>query len=301
MEELPRILGKYTGSKKGPLLWVTAGIHGNEPSGIQALQKVFSELESSRPEIAGTLIGVSGNKRALNQNQRYLDEDLNRTWTEENINGKRKKTHEQKEMWEIIEELEKYPARDFTKRYFMDCHTTSSPSLPYISVQEVNDNDPWAHRFPTYIIRGFSDLVYGSIDHYLSRTGLTGFAFEAGQHTDTTSVENHEGMIWLALKEACGLDLNKISCYPDCVENFSRKNAPEQQTFKIVYRHGLEEGDQFKMEPGFKNFQEIDKGQLLAIQNEREIRSEWNGRIFMPLYQPQGNDGFFVVQEVSRD
>lgn len=297
-KEIPRIIGNYTSGKKGPLLFVTGGVHGNEPSGVQALERVFAELEKSKPEIEGSIIGVSGNKEALNQNKRFLDEDLNRTWTEKNIQQKKKETHEQREMLEIIEVLKQYPESDFTKRYFLDCHTTSSPSLPYISVQEVNDNDEWAHRFPTYIVRGFSDMVYGCIDHYLSRTGLTGFVLEAGQHTDKTSVENHEGVIWLALKEACNLDLTKISCYPECIDNFAKKNAPNQKTFELVHRHGLEDSDEFKMEPGFENFQKIKKGELLAIQNGKEIKSEWDARIFMPLYQAQGNDGFFVVEEV---
>ncbi len=142
-------------------------------------------------------------------------------------------------------------------------------------------------------------MVYGCIDHYLSRTGLTGFVLEAGQHTDKTSVENHEGVIWLALKEACNLDLTRISCYPDCIDNFAEKNAPEQKTFELVHRHGLEDTDEFKMEPGFENFQKIKQGELLAIQNGKEIKSEWDARIFMPLYQAQGNDGFFVVEEVD--
>ncbi|MGY5847655.1 succinylglutamate desuccinylase [Salegentibacter sp. HM20] len=299
-KKIPRILGKYTSGLEGPLLFVTGGVHGNEPSGVQALKKVFAELEKTKPEIRGTIVGVSGNQKALNENKRYLDEDLNRTWTKENIESGKKESHEQKEMWEIISVLEDYPEKDFTKRYFLDCHTTSSPSLPYISVQEVNDNDAWAHRFPTYIVRGFSDMVYGCIDHYLSRTGLTGFVLEAGQHTDEKSVENHEGVIWLALKEACDLDLEKISTYPECVNRFAKKNAPDQKTFELVHRHGLEDGDEFKMQPGYENFQKIKKGEVLAIQNGKEVKSEWDARIFMPLYQAQGNDGFFVVQEVNK-
>ena len=297
-KEIPRIIGEYSSGKEGPLLFVTGGIHGNEPSGVKALQRVFEELERTKPEINGTILGVSGNHAALNKNVRYIDEDLNRTWTEENVKNNKTDSHEKREMFEIIELLKEYSGR-FDKRYFLDCHTTSSDSLPYISVQEVNDNDSWAHRFPTYIVRGFSDIITGDIDHYLSRTGMTGFVFEAGQHTNKSSVENHEGVIWLALKEACDLDLEQLSCYPDCVKNFTDKNAPEQKTFEIEYRHGLEEGDEFKMEPGFENFQKIEEGQLLAIQNGKEVRSRWDERIFMPLYQAQGNDGFFVIKEVD--
>lgn len=292
-----RIIGNYTSNKEGPLLFVTAGVHGNEPSGVTALQKVFEELDKTKPEIKGRVVGLMGNKGALEKEKRYTDEDLNRTWTEENLK-KSPQTSEQHEMREIIKVLEDFPKDQFTKRYFLDCHTTSSESLPYISVQDVNDNDSWAHRFPGYKVRGFSDIVYGAIDHYMSRTGLTGFVFEAGQHTSKTSVENHEGMIWLNLQEACDLDIKKLSSYPDCVEKFTRQNAPDNKTFEIRYRYEIQKGEQFEMEPGFENFQKIEKGMLLAKSNGNEIRSEWNAYIFMPLYQAQGNDGFFIIEAV---
>ena len=297
MKENTRIIGDYSSDKKGPLLFVTAGVHGNEPSGVKALKKVFSELEKTKPVINGRIVGVMGNKAALDKGQRYIDEDLNRTWTEDNVNNNDPETQEQREMHEIIEVLEKYSKEDYTKRYFLDCHTTSSDSLPYISVQDVHDNDSWAHKFPTYIVRGFSDIVYGAIDHYMSRTGLTGFVFEAGQHTSHASIENHEGMIWLALKHANGLNVENVSCYPECVEHLTEKNAPSQKTFEIIYRHEIKKGDNFKMEPGFKNFQKIKKGQILATSNGQEIKSEWDAYIFMPLYQSQGNDGFFIIEE----
>ena len=81
------------------------------------------------------------------------------------------------------------------------------------------------------------------------------------------------------------------------MERFTEKNAPSQKTFEIIYRHEIKKGDNFKMEPGFKNFQKIKKGQLLATSNGKEIKSEWDAYIFMPLYQSQGNDGFFVIEE----
>lgn len=296
-----RIIGNYTSNKEGPLVFVTAGVHGNEPSGVQALERVFGELEKTQPEIEGRIIGVKGNVAALEKGQRYIDEDLNRTWKEEDLKNKIQESHEQKEMVEIIEILKEYPEKNFSKRYFLDCHTTSSDSAPYISVQEVHDNDKWAHRFPTYIVRGFSDIVYGAIDHYLSRTGITGFTFEAGQHESTSSVENHEGMIWLYLEKACKLDLEKVSCYPQCVDRFVEKNSPDQKTFKIIHRHEIRKEDDFKMQPGFKNFQKIEKGELLATNNGEDIESRWDAYIFMPLYQSQGNDGFFVIQDVSNN
>lgn len=294
MKDIPRIIGKYEGDQKGPLLVVTAGIHGNEPSGVNALKNIFTELEKAKPAMKGVFLGLSGNQQALQQEKRFIDEDLNRTWTDENLQ-KKPSSHEQEEMKEIIEVLKEFSEENHPIRYFLDCHTTSSDSLPYISVQEMGDNDTFAHKFPVYIVRGFSDIVNGSIDKYFSKQGLTGFTFEGGQHTAQSTLANQEAMIWLALKEANKLDLEKISCYPKCIDAFSNFR---QKTFQIIYRHGLEEKDDFNMKPGFKNFEKIKTGQVLATQNGKEIISKWDANIFMPLYQSQGNDGFFVVEEV---
>ncbi len=155
LNNIPRIIGEYDSGKEGPLLFITGGVHGNEPSGIVALQRVFEILEKEKPSIKGKVLGVSGNQKALMKGVRYIDEDLNRTWTVENIASGKIDSSEKKEMFEIINVLEKYPEKDFTKRIFLDCHTTSSASEPYISVQQLNDNDAWAHKFPTYIIQRF--------------------------------------------------------------------------------------------------------------------------------------------------
>lgn len=292
---MKRTIGKYIGNKKGALLQFTVGVHGNEPSGLIALKKVFSELEKEKPEILGGVLGLAGNLAALEKNTRYIDEDLNRTWTKEKLSQTQGDVHEIKEMHEILSAM-KVGEKGFTKRYFIDCHSLSSESLPYLSVEDVGGNKQWSRHFSIYIVIGFSSIVEGSIDGYFSEQGMTGFAIEAGRHDAETTVKNQEAIMWLAIRDVCGLDLEKMGCYPECVEAFDKN--PPQKTFKIIYRHGLEKSDEFKMKPGFKNFQKIEKGEILAEQNGREIISEWEARIFMPLYQPQGSDGFFVIEEI---
>ncbi len=107
-------------------------------------------------------------------------------------------------------------------------------------------------------------------------------------------------MIWLSLQHACLLDLNSLKNYPDASKMLEEKRK-NRKTFEIKYRHGLNDDDEFKMEPGYSNFQQIKKGELLAHQNGNPIYSDWNAYIFMPLYQSQGNDGFFVIEQVSAD
>jgi len=43
----------------------------------------------------------------------------------------------------------------------------------------------------------------------------------------------------------------------------------------------------------------IDKDETLANDKHGNIRSPERGRVFMPLYQPLGDDGFFLVRRVG--
>jgi succinylglutamate desuccinylase len=50
----------------------------------------------------------------------------------------------------------------------------------------------------------------------------------------------------------------------------------------------------FKMFPGFQNFSPIRKGEPLATDRHGIVYAPNGGCILMPLYQGQGNDGFFI-------
>ena len=127
--DIKRIIGSYSSDIEGPLLFVTAGIHGNEPSGVIALQQIFSELHRSRPPIQGTFVGVSGNQQGLSKGIRFVDQDLNRTWTKTNLQSKSNTPHELTEMRAILEVLKSYMDEGRKNHYFLDCHTTSSPKI----------------------------------------------------------------------------------------------------------------------------------------------------------------------------
>ncbi|RAV28647.1 M14 family metallopeptidase [Sinomicrobium soli] len=293
---MERLIGVYEGNGRGgAVLFVTAGIHGNEASGVTALKKIFSELGDHKPEISGTVIGIRGNTEGLKAGKRYLDEDLNRVWTRENILSGKADTSEKKEMFDIIRSIDLFSSGKYREYYFLDCHTTSSATRPFISVQDRGGNVGWAYRFPLPVVCGFSDIVNGCIDQYLSSSGMTGFVFEGGRHTAPSVVKHQECMIWLAIEKACGLHPGQIPGLPGLLRDFGN-NDMEQSVFRIIYRHILQEGDRFVMQPGFANFQKIGKGELLAIHNGREVVSRWDSYIFMPLYQSQGKDGFFIIE-----
>ena len=53
------------------------------------------------------------------------------------------------------------------------------------------------------------------------------------------------------------------------------------------------------MYDGFFNFQPILKNDLLAVKNGKSLYSPKDGRIFMPLYQKQGDEGFFIIEKIN--
>lgn len=304
MEEslaIGRVLGKYTQDKKGPALIITAGVHGNEPSGIFAFRKVWQTLTQLNLPMKGELTGLAGNMLALSKNARLIDKDLNRVCFIENEiklkAGEALGYHESYEFLALIEEFEKVKHEGITDVFFLELHTTSSASQPYISVNRDKGSYIFAKKFPLFIVKGIEDYIPGHVDYYLNHKGLKGCTIEAGQHESISSIDNHEAAIWIALVNIGCLTKEDVPDYSLHYENLKQSVIETETSFEVIYKYDIQEDEIFQMKPGYANFQKISKGEILATSDARNIVSEWDGRIFMPLYQSEGRDGFFVVQE----
>jgi succinylglutamate desuccinylase len=75
---MERIIGDIGDRDSGKLVLCIGAIHGNELSGVLALEKVFDYLERNKINLNGRLVGLRGNLQAIDRGQRYLDKDLNR-------------------------------------------------------------------------------------------------------------------------------------------------------------------------------------------------------------------------------
>lgn len=53
------------------------------------------------------------------------------------------------------------------------------------------------------------------------------------------------------------------------------------------------------MNPGYENFQPLKKGEIIAHDRNGAIVVPMDGLMFLPLYQHSGDDGFFIVEEIS--
>ncbi|HLR24809.1 MAG TPA: hypothetical protein VK112_03005, partial [Fodinibius sp.] len=98
-----------------------------------------------------------------------------------------------------------------------------------------------------------------------------------------------------------------------CISEKSVRNMEEYRSYlksytqrlpvktELVYQHIIEEGDRFEMQPGYKNFQPVKEGEWIAADQDGKILAQCDGYILMPLYQDQGDDGFFIIREITED
>jgi len=296
-----RIIGSVRGTSPGPTVVFMSGMHGNEPAGVLALREVLMALSIRTDALAGKVIGVAGNLKALNLKQRYIQQDLNRMWLPENIqrvqNGYMEKEgidSEFFEMREILNLFQEIKEEEEDPLTFVDLHTTSAPSVPFVGIRYVEKQSEF---FPLPIICGLDDFLTGTLHTYMDELNFSSAVFEAGASDDPSSVEWHKAFIFLSLVYAGCLKEDELPQVKQFYQKLSHISPDRHKVFDIVFRYAIEPGEGFVMDPGYMNFQEIQEGQQLAKNKSGAITAPESGRIFMPLYQKQGDDGFFIIQE----
>jgi hypothetical protein len=297
-----RLIAKVEGSLHGPTVVFIGGMHGNEPAGVLALETLMPFIEENRANLKGKVFAIRGNISALACNSRFVDQDLNRIWTTTLLAGIQNKMTldaEEKEAKEMLELIQEILQDNRDKVCFIDLHTTSAPSIPFITLNDMLINRDFASPFPVPKILGLEEFLKGPLLSYINEMGHVAIGFEAGQHQDPMAVSNCVSFINLCLIQS--------GCFPvatfdvgDELESLAEAAKGEKGFFEVVYRHEIRPLEQFGMLQGFTNFMPIERHQKLAMHEGQPVFSTYEGRIFMPLYQAKGSDGFFIIQDIPQ-
>jgi succinylglutamate desuccinylase len=297
-----RILGRFGGNADGPTMIVMCGIHGNEPSGVKAAQRVAAGLEELADRLRGEWIAVTGNRQALRAKSRFLARDLNRVWTPEKLeqalleeDSDVPESLEQRELYLLLREL---TFDDRRTTIFLDLHTSSADGAPFLTVGDTLRNRRLAVRLPLPMILGLEEQVDGALLEHMNNQGHVTLGVEAGHHDRASSIDHHEAVLWLALSAAGMLDARDVPDRERHRATLAEATRGIPRITEVRYRRPVRPGDGFRMHPGFVNFQAVDKGQVVASDSNGEIRARETGRVLLPLYQGQGDDGFFIGREV---
>jgi succinylglutamate desuccinylase len=310
-----RLIGRFDGAKQGNLIIVIGALHGNEPAGVVALQNVFRQLNAYQQNVdtkhqnfnfQGRLVGFIGNVRAFQKRVRFVAKDMNRQFTIQKIAAAlmppyRFRDSEDRELDELLTEI-RAEIIDYqpNKIFLLDIHSTSAQGGIFAIPFDTDASSvSLAAALQVPVVKGMMTGISGTTLHFFNGEAFgvpsTAAAFEAGQHNDPRSADRAKAVIF------------NLLCHAGCVESnlfrdaileedneFPAESLPLMVDLKYVHR--ISEEDAFRMRPGFRNFQPIEKGQWLADDKNGQVLSPASGRILMPLYQPQGREGFFIVQ-----
>jgi predicted deacylase len=299
-----RILGRFGDDSAGPRMIVLGGIHGNEPAGLEASRRVMASLERDRPAMSGSVVFLAGNLAAIERRARFVHLDLNRQWTIDRIlavlsDGRTAGAPaEHTEQRALLDTLRDLISSSPGPLYFLDLHTSSAAGAPFLTVGDTLRNRRFAQRFPLSLILGLEEQVDGALLELLGNYGFITMGVEAGQHDSPESADVHEAVVWLALAGSGVLGSSaeiELGRYRKLLER-ARNGLP--RVVEVRRRHAINNGDGFRMEQGYRNFQPVRVGEVVAQDRNGPIRAPEGGMILLPLYQGQGDDGFFIAREV---
>ena len=300
-----RVLGSF-GEEPWPRLVAVVGVHGNEPAGVHAAKRVLRRLRTSEFPIRGRLVCLAGNVEALRRGVRYQDVDLNRVWTSLSERpwpaAQTPGAAEMAERRALASALDealavgRRPADGDVR--VIDMHTTSSVSAPFVLFTDRLSNRAMAHGLGVPMILGLEEELAGTVLDHLDGLGVTAVTVEGGQHDAPESVDRLEALLWLALDEGGQLPEGPPEGRARWQTMLSEATTGLPRLFEVRHRHAIDARDRFQMDPGHFNFEPVQAGQRLAEDRHGAVHAEQDGRLFMPLYQPQGEDGYFLARKI---
>ncbi len=296
------VIAAFVGNSTGPTLVAVGSVHGNEPGGAIALKSVAEKLNGLAGKLKGRVYLLTGNTRALEAGVRFIDHDLNRSWTPTNLSSDRavvmRDSSERAELRELDAILDGLLITALDEVFVLDLHSTSTGGMPFATVGDTLRNRDFARKFPVAILLGIEEQLDGTMLEYLNNAGAVTLGFEGGQHYSDETAANHEALVWLGLVNAGVLDADVIPDFDKYKKRLANRHK-RSRVFEVRHRHAITAEDEFVMKAGYANFDPIKKGEVLGSDRNGEVTAVESGLVLMPLYQKLGEDGFFIGREIS--
>lgn len=298
-----RIIGTIEGKQPGPSVVIIGGIHGNEPAGVEAVSHILGTLRDIEPPICGRLIGIRGNLGALQKNVRYIDEDMNRLWFPSIVKQVRNtpeeelESSERQEMKQLLSILDQIDEETDQQVILADSHSFSADGWMFTITNAEPRQRNLLSNTHVPMVFGIEESLRGTALGYYQKQGFISFGLEGGQHTNEMTVFNMRAALMLLLKAAGCIEDQYVDELREFEQHLQAHTQYLPDQTELVYQHIIEPEDEFEMRPGYKNFQHIQKGEWLASDQNGRIRAQCDGYMLMPLYQDQGDDGFFIIKE----
>jgi predicted deacylase len=240
-----------------PELAVVGAIHGDEPCGAHAIEALLAE----EPPVTQPVKCIIANQRALVQNVRYIDTDLNRTFPGDPAGD----AHEQRVAAALLTELEGCTV--------FSMHSTHSYDRPF---GIVDTTGPLTERLCPYLSIDALVEVAGHVANTLADHAHV-IEVECGQQGSNQAAENAIQLVYEFLTATEALP--------------GRTPPPEQSLPVFTLRHPIPKPAADSYAVHVPNFKRVPKGTPYATIDETDLIAE--DSFYPVLLSPNGYESQF--------
>lgn len=261
-----------------PYIGVCGSIHGNEPCGADAIQRIAHAFENGELAAAkGTIFLIHANPEASSQGRRHTPEgeDLNRVWDFDFTNTLRREAwgyehHRALELKELLAELD----------LFLDLHSagTSTPAFG-VSNGEGPIDEIAKQVGISFLVQSWYGLADRVVIGFLKLTGVPAFSVECGAHGDPEISETAYQIAMNFLRVTAAIDDGNPS------------DDNDVRTVHVIETI-TKPSEDFGFGAPWTGFQELEPGTLLGRDRVTEIR------VSQPCYAVLPNPNVEVGDDV---
>lgn len=216
-----------------PKFTVVGSIHGDEPAGKKSIEKVLdSDYEFKKP-----VKFIIANEKALKENVRFIESDLNRSFPGDKESNK----HEERLAAELLKEI--------GDSKVLDIHTTHSFDSPFANTKSFEDPEMEMIKASGAEYAVKFEENQGTLTDF-----KTGIVVETGLQHSNQAVENAVNVI------------ENFLAYFNVIDEEFEVSKPNL----FVQEEKVEEDWQFLKE----NFQKVEKGEVYASRGDEELVAE---------------------------
>lgn len=242
-----------------PYIGVCGSVHGNEPCGASAVERLARELREGTLETGtGTLFLIHANPEATSQDRRYTAEgdDLNRLWDFSFIRSLRKEAwgyehHRVIELKEVLGDLD----------VFLDLHSAATSTPPFAVSNGVPAADEIARRIGvSFLVQSWYGLADQVIIGFLKLADVPALSVECGAHGDPDISDN-----------AYRIALNFLRV-TGALNDGTDPASNDMRTVHVIETITKPSTD-FHFGSAWTGFQELESGALIGRDRVTEIRA----------------------------
>jgi succinylglutamate desuccinylase len=256
-----------TANDTGPRVVMFSGAHGDEISGIHALEKLFFDLFSgARTLLCGSLTLVRVNALAIAAERRYIKYNVNRMFREEYGPEIDRDAYEYKRVQELKPLLQRCD-------YFLDLHSAPIAQEPFL-VAERHAAGFYSKLGLPHIIMGWGKFsggpIGGDAENYAGSYGAKAATLESGSHFEKASDD-------IAYRTV--LSLLSLLGMIDGIEDEARAAAEIFDMYAVVTK----EADDFRYAGEVSNFKHFARDEVFAFQNGQPLAVKEDSYLLIPM------------------